>query len=223
MKTGFVLVMIAFVMTQCSKDTSTAPEVSIDPYDEVLSLNDEITALDEQCLTDTTNIEKRLEIALLRLERLLNHVGHMVGKSGNLSADSLYQQALEAQAHAIAAKDTQNFQLAFDYVKESAYLAFEAAKIIRQEIIEKIKDLIAHIREDIEITREIREEVRILLDQTQNPPPLALNLFRRSTYHFGMTFIALDNKKPRKAHFHIHRSRRLAIGAKIILEAVNSP
>jgi len=221
MKNSMTLLLISliaiFSVFQCSKEHAVQPELQTDPYTEILEINIEIDLLDDMALSDASDQEigGHLRRALQRLERLINRAIVIVRHSQSDEAKELIRQALDAQHNAIMAAKSGDYEAAFDYVKESAYLAIEAVKLAREEIIERREEIIERLKVESQDVKELLELVAELLDEQEHPR--AEKLYKRSCYHFRLAVEELREHHLRKAGFHLKRSKKYAHWALRIL------
>ena len=221
MKPVMIVLPMIFLTVGCSNQNPAGPEQFSDPYDEIFAANNDIDLLDSAALSDSSEavIENHFRRALVRLNHLLLRVGHMVRNNDNEEAEDLFTQALEAKEKAIEAADEKDFETAFDYILESAHLAIEAAKIIREEIKEEIEEIIERLRTEMANLKETLDEIAALLEENENWR--AERLFFRAQRHFSHAKTAFQNHHWRRAVFHLKRAKKLAEFALRILNASN--
>jgi hypothetical protein len=185
-----------------------------------MELNEEIDELDRQALSDSTAQYRglRFRLALRKLDRLLAHASRMVRVTENEEAKDLMDQAFEARRIAVEAAEEEDWETAFDSLKESAYLAIEAVKLVRDEFHEKVEEMMERLQEKFQEVRDLLAEVGDLVEQDQGQHPWAGHLFKRAVHHLHLAELAALERRPRKAFFHLRRAGQLGNLARCILE-----
>ncbi|MFH1942637.1 MAG: hypothetical protein ABIL68_11105 [bacterium] len=209
-KAMLTFLLMLFFITQCSKDTSVAPETETDPTLEIMEMANEIDALDDVAFTDSSDVDRPrlLRRALFRLDELLDQVHILLVRHDNAEADSLYRSAREAQKNAIEAARIDSFHVAFDFIKESQHLALEAVRLIKGDVREDREAMLRRLREEMAEVRLMLDEIEgLLVGQTNERAEMA---FRRAKQHFRMATEAIQDRKLRDAGFHVLRSKRYA-------------
>ncbi len=221
--TVVLLFSLVFIVTQCSKNsTSTNPEEQIEnSIEELYILESEIDLEHESILTDTTyeNLIKRFKIALLKLNKLLQKARKFVIINDNEEAKEILEKAYEAKDNAIQAVQQEQYEEAFDYIKESAYLAIEAVKLVREEMHDKLKNVKEKLIDKRIELKEFLDEVKNNLENQENPR--VLYVYRKAVYHYLKSGEALRNNQLRKAGFHIRESFKLVRFTLRLLEEGN--
>ena len=223
-KLGLATLIAIFTLTQCEKN-AIEPEAAFEDQDaqlstlyaEVETLNVEMEVAEDSSMTDTsaTRIKRRLWWALDRLDAMLDKVLFIVMSHDSDSAKTLYDEAKEAQHNAIEAAKIDSFHLAFDYIHESRYYAWEAVKIIREEHQEQLEQIIARLREEMEQVDILLDEVRQFLEQ--NPHELAEFLYNRGRRHQALAVDTFMNAQYRRTAYHLLRAKKYARRALHIL------
>lgn len=215
-----LFLILVFTVIHCSKNpteqgrsSETSEEIA-----EVLALGSEIDSLEELALTKTTgdSVGHHLWRALRRLDSMLKRVRFIVMRHDNEEAKALYEQARDAQKKALEAARIDSFEVAFDHVKESRYLAIEAVKLIKEDNQEQREEMIQRLREEIEEVRTLLDEVRTALQDQENRQ--ALRVYERARSHFHSVGDAMQDHRYRRAGFHLRRAKILARIALKILE-----
>ena len=217
--TLLLFIVLVFIATQCST-LLTEPETAINSqetldeetmaFDQAKGYADEIDALEENAVLDSTdeNVRRRCALALLRLDLLLGRVEFIVMRHDNEEAKDLYNDARDAQQNAEEAALIDSFETAFEYIKESRFLGLEAAKLVRDEVREQRDQIIERLRNEINIIEGLLEEIRIQLDE--NWDPAAARFARRSRGHLLRGLLALNHGELWRAGFHLRESKHLA-------------
>lgn len=215
-----LLLSLFFIVTQCSKNPTAVDQKTPDAntMQELYTLESEIDTEHESVLTDTTdeNLEKRFRYALFKLNKLLRKARRFVIISENEEAKQILEEAYTARNNAVETVKQEDYELAFEYIKESAYLAIEAVKLIREEVKETIQDIQEKLVEK-------RVELKELLDDIKNDlnnqnKPRARYVYRKAVYHYQKSGEALHQMQLRKTGFHIRESFKLAYFAQRILQ-----
>ncbi len=209
-----------FIITQCSKNpvSGIVDDKVDDPSSEILQLESEIDLEHESALMDTTdeNLERRFRIAIHKLNRLLRKAHKFVMLSDNDEAKELLGEAYQARENAIESAENGQYDEAFDYIKESVYMAIEAVKLVKDEVIEKLKEIEKRLIDRMAQLKDLLEEVKTQLEAQENP--IANRVFIRALHHFREAGDALREHKLRHAGFHIRESFKLAHLALRILQ-----
>jgi len=206
-KLAVAALAVALIVVQCTKNP-VSETMSDDPFlnsdqevsvQEVEALDQEIDALEEESVTDSTvNPYKRLAIALLKLDYLLNKTGIIVRRANVDSATILYQQAREAQKNALNAAKIDSLDLAFGYVRESRHFAIDALKKIREELgPPPILENIQKMRED---AKALVDELKPQLEESENL--IAHKCFAKGMIHLRLAGEAMEKRELRRAAFH---------------------
>lgn len=198
---------VSVIVVQCTKNpvSETVGDDMIQDFDQESSvqqievLGAEIDALEEESVIDSTvNPYKRLAIALLKLEYLLNRTERIVNKASIDSAAMLYHQARDAQLNAIDAAKIDSLDLAFGYVKESKEFAIDALKMIRNEL--NPPPILEHIHQMREDAKALVDQLKPLLEDSQNI--IAHKCFAKGSLHLRLAAEAMGKREFRRAAFH---------------------
>ena len=210
------LIILIFISIQCSKNT-TGPESGQESpqedishiYSEVEQMGDEIDGLEELALTDSTDrIEHLLQRALRRLDLMLDRASLIVIRHDNEEAESLYELAREAQRNAIDAFNAENYEQAFDFVKESRHYALEALRLIKEDIEERREDIVLRLEQGIRDVQAALDQISAALENQENER--VERIYNKASGHFNATREALDQGRLRRAGFHLREARMLA-------------
>ena len=218
--TVVLMFSLILVVTQCSKNPTTTDqeEPMGDVLEELYELEGEIDLEHESILTDTTdeNMEKRYRYSLFKLNKLLLKAQRLVNFSDNDEAQQILDEAYTAKNKAVEAAQQKDFELAFENIKESAYLAIEAVKLVREEVKEKLQDIKEKLLEKRAELKELLDDIKNDLFNQDNPR--ARHVYRKAVYHYQKSGEALYHNQLRKAGFHIRESFKLAHFAQRLLE-----
>ena len=210
------LIFLIFIMIQCSKNTTgpqSVPESSQEDlseiYIEVEQMGDEIDGLEELALTDSTDrIEHLLQRALRRLDWMLDRASLIIIRHDNEEAESLYELARQAQRNAIDAFNADNYEQAFDFVKESRHYTLEALRLIKEDIEERREDIALRLEQGIRDVQALLDQVSAALENQENER--VERIYHKAAGHLGAARETLDQGFLRRAGFHLREARMLA-------------
>jgi len=218
--TAVLLFSLFFVVTKCSKNPTAVEQETPDAntMQELYTLESEIDTEHEAVLTDTTdeNLEKRFRYALFKLNKLLRKAQRFVIISENEEAKQILKEAYTARNNAVETAEQEDYEQAFEYIKESAYLAIEAVKLVKEEVKEKLEEIVERLTEKRAELKELLNEIKDELKGQDNPR--AAYVFRKAVNQYHNSGEALRNHHLRKAGFHIRESFKLARFAQRLLE-----
>jgi uncharacterized protein YhaN len=211
------LILLTVFVSRCDKDNSVAPQDTVDSYEEILAINQEIEDLDKQVQGDPSETHRGMFFrwALRKLDRLLARASRIVGASDNEEARELLDQAFQARERALDAAAEEDWETAFDALRESAYLAVEAVKMVREEHREELE---ARLEQAFQEVGELLDQVGQLVDEDEGEHPWAAHLYDRAQYHYSMAETEAEYGHPYRALHHLNRARFLANLARLILE-----
>ena len=215
-RTIVTLIFLVFVSIQCSKNTTgpeSVPESSQEDlseiYNEVEQMGDEIDGLEELALTDSTDrIEHLLQRAMRRLDRMLDRASIIIIRHDNEEAESLYELARQAQRNAIEAFDAENYEQAFDFVKESRHYALEALRLIKGDVEENREEIAQQQEQGIQDVQALLDEVSAALENQENER--VEKIYNKAAGHLNSASEALEQEQLRRTRFHLREARMLA-------------
>jgi hypothetical protein len=205
---------------ESADQTLTDQETGSQAYEQVLALDAEATAIEEEALADTLpgNIRKHFARALIRVEKMLDHVRVIVKASRSAEAESLYIEARGSQRDAVEAAKQDSFALAFSDLKEARFLGKQAAKVARQEGDWPTREeAIAWLEVQIDTVRGMLAQIDLYLEGHDAPRVSKLNTWARQ--HFGQAEKAFIDGRLIHAAFHILESKENCRRALAIIEA----
>jgi len=218
--TAILLLSLFFILAQCSKNPTAVEQQTPDAntMQELYSLESEIDTEHESVLTDSSeeNQEKRFRYALFKLNKLLRKARRFVIISENDEAKQILEEAFAARDNAVESAGQEDYEQAFEYIKESAYLAIEAVKLVKEEVKEKLEEIVERLTEKRAELKELLDEIKDELEGQDSPR--AAYVYRKAVNQYHKSGEALRNHHLRKAGFHIRESFKLARFAQRLLE-----
>ncbi|HHS13062.1 MAG TPA: hypothetical protein ENN03_04755 [bacterium] len=207
-KPGMFIIAIlgaALIMTRCERNPVTAD--GKDEFDsaieEIERLSTDILTLHEENLLnpETENPGRRLLVAIHKLDLLIHRVRFVVIRSRNEEAAAVLDEARAAYQQAVAAARAEEWETAFEFVKEGRYLAIEALKMARETLETRREAIHEALQAKLDELDGLLAEVETLLtEETEN----ASKLYERALAHRNRAALALADGRLRAAGFHIH-------------------
>ena len=188
-------------------------------YEQVLALDTEAAAIEEEAIADTLpdNIRRHFYRALIRVEKMLDHVRVIVKASRSSEAESLYTDARHSERDAVEAAKLDSFEVAFSNLREARFLGKQAAKTAREEGDWPTREeAVAWLTVQIDTVRGMLQQIDLYLESHEAPRVNKLNEWAR--FHFGRAEKAFIDGRLIHAAFHILEARENCQRALAIIE-----
>ena len=213
----------ALLLTHCEKGPTEVDSPVHETFQiaQVMTDSNVIDGLHEQGMTTTDNdsIAQRMNRALRRLDGMLDRVHDIVRRHDHAEAKGLYFEARQAQAEAIVAARQDSFDVAFEWIQKSRFLAIEAVNLVRDDIREDREAVREQLVAKAEEVKTLISEVAELLEEGNYP--VAGRLLNKARFHLHTAHDALRGGFLRDAGFHLREAERYArMSRRIVTESI---